>query len=378
MIISRTPYRISFLGGGTDYPDWYLQHGGAVLSTTIDKFCYIMCRKLPPFFEHKYAIRYSRIENCITLDDIQHPTARESLKFLHIHEGVEINHDGDLPARSGMGSSSSFTVGLLNALYALKGIMPNKMQLAREAIRIEQSMVRDTVGSQDQVAAAFGGFNHIQFLQNGEIIVNPLIIPSERMNEINDHLMLFYTGIMRTASNVADSYVKHIQDRKRQMRIMNDLVHEGLSILSSGQDLQDFGRLMHEAWQVKRSFSSLISNSVVDDIYEKARSAGALGGKLAGAGGGGFMLLFVPPEAREAVRQTLKSLIHVPFRFEFNGSQIVFYDPNMDYKPRPGEHYRRPARAFQELSLLKGYDDPYAHNGHTNGAKQKPSKRMHK
>ncbi len=364
MIISRTPYRISFLGGGTDYPEWYLQHGGAVLSTSIDKFCYIMCRKLPPFFEHKYAIRYSRIENCTTLNEIQHPTAREALKFLNIHEGVEINHDGDLPARSGMGSSSSFTVGLLNALYALKGIMPNKMQLAREAITIEQQLVRDTVGSQDQVAAAFGGLNHIQFLQNGEIIVNPMIISSERMAEFNDQLMLFYTGIMRTASNVAESYVKNISERKRQMRIMNDLVNEGMSILSSGQDLQEFGKLLHEAWQVKRSFSSLISNPIVDDIYQQARSAGALGGKLSGAGGGGFMLLFVPKDAQDAVRRKLKSLIHVPFRFEFNGSQVVFYDPNMDYKPLAGERYKKPAKAFQELSVLAGYHDQYAKNGH--------------
>ncbi len=360
MIISRTPYRISFLGGGTDYPDWYLNHGGAVLSTTIDKFCYIMCRNLPPFFEHKYAIRYSKIENCTSLDEIKHPTAREALKYLDIHDGVEINHDGDLPARSGMGSSSSFTVGLLNALYALKGIMPNKMQLAKEAIAIEQDKVKDTVGSQDQMAAAFGGLNHIQFLQNGEIIVNPMIIPNDRITEFNDNFMLFYTGIMRTASNVAESYVSNINDRKRQMRIMYDLVSEGMSILSSGQDLAEFGNLLHEAWQVKRSFSSLISNPVVDEIYEQARKAGALGGKLSGAGGGGFMLLFVPKEAQTAVRQKLKSLIHVPFKFEFNGSQVVFYDPNIDYHPVNGEAFHKPKKAFRELSVMAGYRDEFA------------------
>jgi len=305
MIISRTPFRISFFGGGTDYPGWYLKHGGMVLATSIDKYCYLTCRYLPPFFEHKIRLVYSKIETCENLDQITHPAAREILRFMNIERGVEIHHDGDLPARSGMGSSSAFTVGLLNALYALKGQMPSKEQLAKESIYIEQEMVRETVGSQDQVTAAYGGLNQIIFHPNGEISVRPITISTERLNELNNHLMMFYTGIKRTAANVANSFVDDLDDRRRQLRITKDLVEEGVSLLTGKQDITNFGELLDEAWQAKRSLSPVVSNSTIDEIYNSALSAGALGGKITGAGGGGFLLLFVPPDKQSSVKDKL-------------------------------------------------------------------------
>jgi D-glycero-alpha-D-manno-heptose-7-phosphate kinase len=349
MIISRTPYRISFFGGGTDYPAWYLNHGGSVLSTTIDKYCYITCRYLPPFFEHRSRIVYSKIESVSTIEEIQHPAVRETLRFLNFDRGVEIHHDGDLPARSGMGSSSSFTVGLLNALYALKGYMPTKQQLMSESIHIEQELIRETVGSQDQALAAFGGFNHVSFMQNGDISVRPVIMASEAMHHFNDHLMLFYTGIKRTASNVADSYVANIAEKTRQLRIMQELVEESLVVLNKGRDFSEFGRLLHEAWQAKRSLSPKVSNGDVDDIYAAALKAGALGGKITGAGGGGFMLLFVPPERQKRVREALCSLINVPFRFEHNGSQIIYYQHEEDYSGQECDRSGRILAGFREL-----------------------------
>jgi D-glycero-alpha-D-manno-heptose-7-phosphate kinase len=331
MVISRTPFRISFFGGGTDYPIWYRDHGGTILGTTIDKYCYLTCRYLPPFFEHRIRLVYSRIENCQTVDDIAHPAVREVLRFLGVERGVEIHHDGDLPARSGMGSSSSFTVGLLHALYALQGQMPSKRQLALESIRIEQEFIKETVGSQDQVLAAFGGFNHIVFAPNGEISVRPVTVSPDRLKELNSHLMLFYSGIERTASDIAGSYITDLNGKKSQLRIMKDLVDESLSVLNGGQDISAFGMLLHEAWQAKRGLSAKVSNTQIDEIYAFAMAKGAIGGKLLGAGGGGFMLLFVPPENQEQVRESLKKLIYVPFRFDCAGSQIIFFDPQEEY-----------------------------------------------
>ena len=350
MIISRTPFRISFFGGGTDYPAWYRQHGGAVLAATIDKYCYISVRYLPPFFEHRFRVVYSKIENCQTIDEITHPAARGVLHYLNIDRGLEIHHDGDLPARSGMGSSSAFTVGLLNALYALKGCMPDKRQLALESIRIEQDILSETVGSQDQVQAAYGGLNHVTFHADDEFSVRPVTISRERIQELNSHLMLFYTGIKRTAADVAQTYVNDIANKKRQLRITKDLVKEGLAVLSSGQDLTAFGELMHEAWQVKRGLSDRVSNSEVDAIYQQAIVAGAIGGKLTGAGGGGFMLLFVPRDRHSAVRGALNRLIHVPFRFEFSGSQIIFFDPEEDYSAEEKIRANQSLQAFRELN----------------------------
>lgn len=354
MIISRTPYRISFFGGGTDYPGWYEKHGGAVLATAIDKYCYITCRYLPPFFEHKSRIVYSKIESVSSIDEIRHPAVRETLRFLNIERGVEIHHDGDLPARSGMGSSSSFTVGLLNALYALKGVMPSKHQLLTESIHIEQKMIKETVGSQDQTLAAYGGFNHVIFMQNGDISVRPVIMSAEAMKHFNNHLMLFYTGIKRTAADVADSYVPNIEEKKRQLRIMKDLVDEALSVLSKGGDFSEFGTLLHEAWQAKRSLSTKVSNTQVDEMYEAALAAGALGGKITGAGGGGFMLLFVPPEKQHKVREALKLQIHVPFCIDNTGSQIIYFQHEEDYSRQENDRNGRVLNGFRELDELEG------------------------
>jgi len=349
MIISRTPFRVSFFGGGTDYPAWYRKHGGAVLATTIDKYCYITCRYRPPFFEHKYCVIYSKMEYCQSIDEIVHPSAREVLRHLRMERGVELHHDGDLPARSGLGSSSAFTVGLLHALYALKGQMAGKHQLAMESIHIEQDVLKETVGSQDQVLASYGGFNHISFAPNGEVSVRPVTATQDRIRELNSHLMLFYTGIKRTASNVAATYVNDIDERRRQLRLMNDLVEESISIVNSGQDLTPFGELLHEAWQAKRSLSATVSNSLVDEIYDLARSAGAIGGKLIGAGGGGFLLVFAPPQCHQAVREKLNRLIHVPFKFEFSGSQIIFYDREEDYSAEEEARAGQSVESFQEL-----------------------------
>ena len=334
MIVSRTPFRISFFGGGTDYPAWYLNHGGAVLGTTVNKYCYITCRYLPPFFEHRIRVVWSRIENCQTVDEITHPAAREVLRYLGIVRGVEIHHDGDLPARSGIGSSSAFTVGLLHALHALTGHIPTKHQLAMESIGIEQERLKETVGSQDQILTAYGGLNHVTFLPNGEISFRPMTLTPERIRELDSHLMLFYTGIKRTGSDIARSYMQDVENKEQELRIINDMVDEGISILNSGQDIALFGKLLHEAWRVKRSLSPKISNSHVEEIYDQAMSAGAIGGKLLGAGGGGFMLLFVPLPCQNQVRERLERLIYVPFRCEMSGSRIIFFDPEEDYLPQ--------------------------------------------
>lgn len=354
MIISRTPFRISFFGGGTDYPTWYRKHGGAVLATTIDKYCYITCRYLPPFFEHRICLVYSKVEYCNTIEEIQHPAVREVLRYLRCDRGVEIHHDGDLPARSGMGSSSAFTVGLLHAVHALQGRMVGKKQLATESIHIEQDVLKEAVGSQDQVSAAYGGLRHISFLANGEIAAQPLTLPQERIDLLNSHLMLFYSGIKRTASQVAETFVNGMEERKRQLRIMKDMVEEGISILNSNNDITGFGELLHEAWQQKRSLSPVVSNGEVDALYEAAREAGALGGKLTGAGGGGFLLLFVPPARQEQVRQRLEGLTHVPFRFDHHGSQIIFCEAECDYSEQDRDRALKAPPVYRELELAPG------------------------
>ncbi len=352
MVISRTPFRISFFGGGTDYPAWYRQHGGSVLAGTINKYCYLTCRHLPPFFEHRIRVVYSKIEDCRTIDEIAHPAVRGILRYLKFERGLELHHDGDLPGRSGMGSSSAFTVGLLHALYALRGQIASKQQLARESIHIEQELLRETVGSQDQVCAAYGGLNQIQFLTNGDVAVQPVTLAPHRLREFNAHLMLFYTGIKRTASDVAASYVSGLEAKAAPFQKMKALLDESLQILQGTGDLARFGELLHQSWEAKRSLSAKVSNPQVDAYYETARSAGAIGGKLLGAGGGGFLLLFVPPERQANVRRNLSRLIHVPFEFEFSGSQIIFFDPEEDY----AEHER--ARADQELESFREWSDP--------------------
>jgi len=326
MIICRTPYRISFFGGGTDYPVWYRENKGAVLATAINKYCYITCRHLPPFFEHKNRIAYSKIEYTQDINEIQHPAVRECLNFMNINTGVEIHHDGDLPARAGLGTSSSFTVCLLNALYALNGKIVTKRQLALNAIHVEQNMIKENVGSQDQVTAAFGGLNKIEFDREHEFQVQPITISGEKRQLLFGHMMLFFTGFSRTASEIAGEQIKKTPQKGKELTRMTEMVDEALEILNgSDSDLTDFGRLLHEGWMIKRGLTDKITTNTIDSIYETARNAGALGGKLLGAGGGGFILFFVEPEKQQKVREKLKNLLYVPFRFDNLGSQIIYY-----------------------------------------------------
>lgn len=328
MIITRTPFRISFFGGGTDYPTWFQQHGGVVVATTIDKYCYISCRYLPPFFEHKYRIVYSRIENVVDPAEIQHPAVRAVLQHMGCKNGLEIHHDGDLPARSGLGSSSSFTVGLLNVLKALEGRYISNDELATLAIRIEQDVIEENVGSQDQISAAYGGFNRIEFLRDGGFRVDPIILQKDRLESFQDNLMLFFTGFSRIASEIAKSKIDNIRHRQAELMRMKEMADESISILNGSGSLDVFGHLLDQGWQYKKSLSDKVSTAEIDQMYAAAREAGALGGKLLGAGGGGFMLFFVRPEDQPRVRERLSKLIHVPFRFENSGSRVVLYQPN--------------------------------------------------
>jgi len=357
MIITRTPFRISFFGGGTDYPDWYQQHGGAVLATSIDKYCYITCRHLPPFFEHRIRVVYSKIENCHKVEEIQHPAVRAVLQYLDMNRGIEVHHDGDLPARSGMGSSSSFTVGLLHACYALDGKLVGKHRLATESIHLEQDILKETVGSQDQVLAAYGGFNHVIFTRNNEISVRPVTITQQRQAELESHLMLVYTQIKRTASSIANTYVNKLEDNQRRLRIMGQMVEEAISVLNSTSDISQFGKLLHEAWEYKRGLSSKVSNSDIDDLYEKAKKHGAIGGKLLGAGGGGFLLLFVPPDRQQDVMDSMQNVLHVPFKFEASGSQVIFYDREQDYHIEEQKRAESDPIAFRELEGKPEWED---------------------
>ncbi len=329
MIISRTPFRISFVGGGTDYPQWFERHGGAVIAATINHYCYISCRPLPPFFDHKYRIAYSLIENVKSIDEIQHPAVRAILNYLAFSAGLEVHHDADLPARSGLGSSSSFSVGLINAVKALQGQYIDVEELAKLAIHIEQNVIQEAVGSQDQILAAYGGFNRVDFLQNATFKVTPIILTSERLDQFQKHLMLFFTGFSRFAPEIAKSKIENFDKKFQELMTMRQMVEEALSILQNQSvDLLQFGQLLDEAWRYKRSLSDKVSTPAIDAIYESALSAGAIGGKLLGAGGGGFILLFAEPEKQAAIREALSTLVHVPFRFENQGSRIVLYQPN--------------------------------------------------
>ena len=332
MITTRTPLRISFFGGGTDYPIWYREFGGAVLSTAIDKCCYITCRRLPPFFEYHSRISYSRIENVDQNNAIEHPSVRACLQYMGVEEGVEIHHVADLPARTGLGTSSAFTVGLLLGLYALKEQMRNKHALACDAINVEQNVIREAVGSQDQISAAYGGFNRINFNVDGTFDVKPVIASAERLEALQQHCALFFTGFSRTASEIAQEQIRTTPQRKRELETMFQMVGEAEAIIANpNRSLHEFGNLLHECWQVKRTLTQKITNSHLDEIYEAGRRAGALGGKLLGAGGGGFMLFFVPPERRQALRTQLKNLLCVPMKFSGRGSHVVVYEPEERY-----------------------------------------------
>ena len=329
MIITRTPFRISFFGGGTDYPGWFRDHGGVVLATTIDKYCYITCRRLPPFFEHKHRIVYSRIENVQRIDQIEHPAVRAVLDWAQVDEGIEIHHDGDLPARSGLGSSSSFTVGLVHALSAMDGKMASKRALARDAIHIEQDLIGESVGSQDQVSAAYGGFNRIEFRRDGSFDVAPLVLPVRRREQLRSHLLLCFTGVSRIASDVAKSKIDNLKHRQTELLRIAAMVDEAIAILQEPQrPIEDFGTLLDESWQYKRKLSDRVSSPGIDQLYEEAMQAGAIGGKILGAGGGGFLLLFARPEHHAAIRERLGRLVHVPFDFDDSGSRVVLYQPN--------------------------------------------------
>jgi len=329
MIISRTPFRISFFGGGTDYPEWFSEHGGAVLSTTIDKYCYLSVRELPPFFDHKFRVVYSIVENVGDVSEIQHPAVRGVLSWLNVTKGLEIHHDGDLPARSGLGSSSAFTVGLINAVHALEGRHVSRETLASASIHVEQCVLHERVGLQDQVSTAFGGFNHITVTKGGAYTVSPMVLPRQRLEALQSHLMLVFTGISRNAPAIAETVVRNLKQKTADMLALQQMVDQAISVLSdTSADLVEFGKLLKEGWTLKRSLSDLVSNSIVDDLMQAAMSAGAIGGKLLGAGGGGFVLLFVRPEDRARVQDALRKLINVPFKFEMAGSRIVLYQPD--------------------------------------------------
>lgn len=332
MIITSTPLRISFFGGGTDYPVWYREHGGSVLATAIDKNCYITVRNLPPFFEHHSRISYSRVENVAKNDAIEHPSVRECLRFLGIDQGVEIHHVADLPARTGLGTSSAFTVGLLLGLYGLKDQMRDKQSLAMDAIHVEQDLIGEAVGSQDQVSAAFGGFNRIYFNTAGGVEVRRVLTAPSRLAELERNLALYFTGFSRTASEIATEQLKVTPNKKNELSAMLKLVDEAEAIMTNpNRPIADFGRLLHESWKIKRTVTQKISTPAIDEIYEAGISSGALGGKLLGAGGGGFMLFFVPPECRNELRERLKKLLCVPFSFSSQGSRVVVYEPEKGY-----------------------------------------------
>lgn len=330
MIITATPFRISFLGGGTDYPAWFRRNGGAVLSVTINKYCYLQCRNLPPFFEYKNRVVWSRIETTSDSDSIEHPAVREAFRYLGITQGLEVHHFGDLPARTGLGSSSSFAVGLLHALYGLRGEIVSKRRLADEAIHLEQTLLKENVGIQDQIAAAFGGLNRVDISPNGGYEVQPVLMSEARKREFEEHLILLFTGIARHASAIAQKQVDVLAKREKDdvVRRMQALVGEGLELLANGRDLGAFGELLDESWQLKRSISDAVSTAAVDEIYARARAAGAIGGKLLGAGGGGFMLLYVKPAQRAQLSAALSDYLQIPFRFERSGSRIVLFEPD--------------------------------------------------
>ncbi|NDB95161.1 MAG: kinase [Verrucomicrobia bacterium] len=351
MIITRTPFRVSFFGGGTDYPEWIKEFGGSVLGCAINKYCYISLRYLPPFFPHRYRIVYSITETCSQASKIKHPAVRAVCGKYFSDRGVEIHHDGDLPARSGMGSSSSFSVGLLNAVHGLRGELCGRMELAKEAVHLEQKILGETVGSQDQVLASFGNLNYIRFLPTGEILVRPLTLTAGKLQQLFSHCMLFFTGTVRTSSKIASTYAVGMRAKKRELQLLPELVSEACQLISSPRpDWKGFGGLLDEAWQMKRAISRVISNSKIDSIYRIAKNHGAWGGKILGAGGGGFFLIFAPPEVQPKIRNELGRLLEIPFDIDRVGSQIVFYDPEIDYRKLDSFKSRNPRRRILDLT----------------------------
>tara|TARA_B100000767_G_C19758483_1_gene534081 strand:+ start:957 stop:1937 length:981 start_codon:yes stop_codon:yes gene_type:complete len=323
MIISKTPYRISFFGGGSDYPEWYNEFGGAVLSTTINKYLYITCRELPGFFDHKYRIVWRKIEKVKNIEEIKHQAIKGILKHYKYNKGLEIHYDGDLPARSGMGSSSSFVVGLINALFAMDKKNLSKKDLAKRSLFIEQKILNEIVGSQDQIAATYGGFNKISFQKNSSFKIKK-IKTNKNLKLLEDNLILIYTSINRTAHHIASSYVKNLTSTKKNYikEIINH-VEEGEKIIKHG-NMDDFGKLLNSAWYMKKKLGKSITNNKIDDLYEYALKNGALGGKILGAGGGGFLLLYMKQKDRIKFINKKNKIINIPFKFSDTGSEIIF------------------------------------------------------
>ena len=326
MIITKTPFRMSFFGGGTDIPEFFNEERGAVISTTFDKYAYVTIRHLPRFFEHSTEIKYSKIERVKKLDDIIHPMVKNAMKMMNMHE-LYISYDADLPGKTGLGTSSTFAVGLLNAFYCLKGKFASKEMLANDAIKLERELCDEAGGWQDQIAASFGGLNRIDFDRTG-YTVKPIIISPERKQDLENNLLLFFTGFTRFSADIQKSTKSRIQDKKKQLLRMLELVDEAEEILTNNnRDLDDFGKLLDVTWQLKKQTGKEISKDSIDELYKKGVSAGALGGKLLGAGGGGFLLFYVRPEKQESVREALKDLMEVPFSFENSGTQVIYYSP---------------------------------------------------
>lgn len=329
MIITATPFRMSFFGGGTDFPGFYREHGGAVLSTTFDKYCYVTVRHLPRFFDYSSEFSYSKIERVNAVENIQHPAIREAMKYLDMHD-IRLTYEADLPARSGLGTSSSFAVGMLNAFHALKGQYAGKRQLADEAIYLERTLCRESGGVQDQIAASFGGLNRIDFDASG-YRVSPIIISPERKKLLNHNMMLFFTGFSRFSSDIQVDTQAALKNKAERLLEMYRLVDEAERILiSPDADLNDFGKLLDYTWKLKRGITNKISTDSIDGLYQKAMNAGALGGKLLGAGGGGFLLFYVEPEKQPAVQAALSNLLLVPFEFESQGTRVLYYTPEDD------------------------------------------------
>ena len=325
MIISKTPVRISFFGGGTDYAEYFNEYGGSVLSTTIDKYVYITINKIGGLLDEKYRIAYKKVELCNTIEDIEHPSVRETLRYMNIEDGLDINIFSDLPARTGLGSSSSFTVGLLNALYAFEGKVKSKLDYAKEAIYIEKDILQENVGVQDQLAAALGGLNYMKLSSSG-YEVNPIILSKERKRQLDSNLLLYYTGISRFATEVLKEQVEKTKEKKVMVELKDiyDMVQDGMKILSDGSiPLSDFGYLLDKTWQTKKKLSSAISSGSIDEMYKIAIKNGALGGKLLGAGGGGFFLFYVDGE-KEEFRKKMSKFVEIPFQFEGDGSKIIY------------------------------------------------------
>lgn len=330
MIITQTPFRMSFFGGGTDFPDFYREHGGAVISTTFDKYCYVNVRHLPRFFDYSTELSYARTERVKRVEDIEHPAIREAMKHLDMHE-IRLTYEADLPARSGLGTSSSFAVGMLNAFYALKGKYADKRKLADDAIFLERVLCNESGGVQDQIAASFGGMNRINFNAEG-YTVNPVIISPERKKLLNRNLMLFFTGFSRFSSDIQVAAEKNLKSKQNQLLEMLSLVDDAEKILTSKADLEEFGRLLDYTWQLKRGITDKVSTDSIDAVYSRALQAGATGGKLLGAGGGGFLLFYVDPDKQENVRKALENLLYVPFEFENGGTRVIHYTPE-SYEP---------------------------------------------